>query len=171
MPSVHATFEATAARTPQAEFLCVEPTTAQAYGLAAGSLGWGEAARRVHELARAYARAGYGHGHRVGLLLQNRPDFLLHWLALNALGASVVPISHELRAADLEYLVGHSEIALAVTLPERAADLHEAARGWLDVAVRGRAGDAALEERQKRLRGVLEIHNTLLGTREAIEMP
>ncbi len=33
-----------------------------------------------------YADAGYGPGHRVGLLLENRPAFFLHWFALNALG-------------------------------------------------------------------------------------
>ena len=27
------------------------------------------------------ARPGDGHGHRVGLLLENRPAFLLHWFA------------------------------------------------------------------------------------------
>jgi acyl-CoA synthetase (AMP-forming)/AMP-acid ligase II len=63
----------------------------------------------------------------VGLLLENRPAFLLHWLALNALGVSVVPIHAELRAAELRYLVDHSEIMLALTLPLRAADLRRAA--------------------------------------------
>ena len=51
--------------------------------------------------ARATPQAGYGHGHRVGLLLENRPAFFTHWLALNALGASVVPINAELQSAEL----------------------------------------------------------------------
>jgi len=51
------------------------------------------AAAEVEPLRQAYAAAGYGHGHRVGLLLENRPAFLLHWFALNALGASVVGVS------------------------------------------------------------------------------
>ena len=37
---------------------------------------------------RATPRHGYGHGHRAGLLLLNRPAFLFHFLALNALGVS-----------------------------------------------------------------------------------
>ena len=126
--TVHALFAATAARTPGADFLCIEPVTARAYGLAPCTLGWGDAAREVARLRAAYAAAGYGHGHRVGLLLENRPDFLFHWFALNALGASVVPINAELRSAELEYLVGHSEIALAVALPERVDDLRRAAQ-------------------------------------------
>ena len=125
--TVHALFTATAARTPAADFLCTETTTAQAYGIPAGTIAWGAAAEQVEALRAAYARAGYGHGHRVGLLLENRPAFLYHWFALNALGVSVVPINAEMRAAELEYLIGHSGIALAVTLPQRANDLRGAA--------------------------------------------
>ncbi|SFN15044.1 Acyl-CoA synthetase (AMP-forming)/AMP-acid ligase II [Variovorax sp. OV329] len=127
MNTVHDVFAATAARTPQAEFLFTESVTARAYGIAAGALHWGEAAGEVARLRQAYEKAGWGHGHRVGLLLENRPAFLLHWLALNALGVSVVPINAEMRSAELIYLIGHSEIGLAVTLPERAADLRAAA--------------------------------------------
>lgn len=125
--TVHSVFAATAARTPQAEFLFTESVTAKAYGIAAGALRWGDAAAQVERLSQAYGEAGWGHGHRVGLLLENRPTFLLHWLALNALGVSVVPINAEMRSAELIYLIGHSEIGLAVTLPERAADLRAAA--------------------------------------------
>jgi acyl-CoA synthetase (AMP-forming)/AMP-acid ligase II len=128
MLTVHDAFSATAARTPGADFLCIEATTAQAYGLAAGAIRWGDASAQIDTLREAYARAGYGHGHRVGLLLENRPAFLYHWFALNALGVSVVPINAEMRAAEFEYLIGHSEIALAITLPERADDLRAAAR-------------------------------------------
>ncbi len=92
-----------------------------------GPIGWAHAAAEVEPLRRAYAAAGYGHGHRVGLLLENRPAFLLHWFALNALGASVVPIHADLRAAELQYLIGHSEIVLAVTLPSHAPVLAAAA--------------------------------------------
>ncbi|HZH05207.1 MAG TPA: ATP-dependent acyl-CoA ligase, partial [Lautropia sp.] len=84
--TVHAAFMTTAARTPAAEFLHIEAVTAQAYRIPEGSVSWAEAARRVAALRVAYERAGYGHGHRVGLLLDNRPDFLLHWFALNAVG-------------------------------------------------------------------------------------
>ncbi len=126
MATVFQRFAATAARTPQAEFLFVDAVTAQAYGIPPAPVRWGEAAAEVERLRAAYAAAGYGHGHRVGLLLENRPAFLFHWFALNALGASVVPVNAEMRSAELEYLVGHSEICLAVTLPQREADLRAA---------------------------------------------
>ncbi|MEY2617621.1 MAG: hypothetical protein RL522_623 [Pseudomonadota bacterium] len=128
LASVYQRFTATAAERPQADGLWVESVTAAAYGIAPGGIRWGDAAAEVERLRQAYAVAGYGHGHRVALLLENRPAFLFHWLALNAVGCSVVPLHADLRAAELEYLVGHSEAVLAVVLPGRVADLHAAAR-------------------------------------------
>ena len=127
MQTVHDAFSTTARRTPDASFLCTDAVTAEAYGIPPGSITWGEAAAQVERLRAAYAAAGYGHGHRVGLLLENRPAFLFHWFALNAVGASVVPINAEMRAAELAYLIGHSGIGLAVTLRGRAADLQATA--------------------------------------------
>ena len=79
-----------------------------------GPRSWREVAGEVERLRGAYAQAGYGHGHRVGLLLENRPAFFTHWLALNALGVSIVPIHADMRSAELTYLIGHSEMSLAV---------------------------------------------------------
>ncbi len=116
-----------ARRQPDADFLCVEPVTAAAYGVAAGTLRYGEVLAQVEALRDRYAAAGYGHGHRAGLLLENRPAFFLHWFALNTLGVSVVPINAELRIAELRYLLEHSELCLAISLPERIGSLREAA--------------------------------------------
>ena len=125
--TVYQAFAERARRQPEADFLCIEPVTAAAYGIAAGTLRYGEALAQVDALRERYAAAGYGHGHRAGLLLENRPAFFLHWFALNALGVSVVPINAELRSAELRYLLEHSELCLAISLPERIASLREAA--------------------------------------------
>ncbi len=125
--TVHEAFAATGARTPQADFLYSEAVTAQAYGIARGSVTWAAAGEQVNRLRLAYQRAGHGHGHRVGLMLDNRPEFLFHWFALNSLGISVVPINSELRSAELSYLIGHSGIGLAVCLSHRMKDLQAAA--------------------------------------------
>lgn len=127
-PTVHAAFTATAARWPDHPFLHILPTVAAVYGIDAGEIPYGAAAAVVADLAKRYRAAGYGHGHRVGLLLENRPAFFFHWLALNALGVSVVPINGDLRSAELEYLIGHSELCLAVALPGRITALRDAAR-------------------------------------------
>ena len=120
-------FAASAARFPAQPFLCVLAETAANYGVPSGETSYGAMQSRIESLRVAYAAAGYGHGHRVGLLLENRPDFFLHWFALNGLGVSVVPINADLRSAELEYLVGHSEIALAVAPSSRHAALCSAA--------------------------------------------
>ena len=141
--TVHQAFLDTAARHGARPFLCILPETADIYGIGAGELGYAQAAAAIETLRAAYARAGYGHGHRAGLLLENRPAFFLHWFALNALGVSVVPINPDLRAAELEYLTGHSEIALAVALPQRHADLLAAAeRAGRPLRVMGQIGRA-----------------------------
>ncbi len=62
-----------------------------------------------------------------GCCWRTGPAFFLHWFALNALGVSVVPINDDLRAAELRYLLEHSELCLAISLPERIDDLREAA--------------------------------------------
>ena len=125
--TVYQAFAERARRQPEADFLCVEPVTAQAYGIAPGKLRYGEVLQRIEELRERYAAAGYGRGHRAGLLLDNRPAFFLHWFALNALGVSVVPINAELRSAELRYLLAHSELCLAISVPERIASLRDAA--------------------------------------------
>jgi acyl-CoA synthetase (AMP-forming)/AMP-acid ligase II len=121
-------FAQAAARFGARPFLAVLPETASIYGIAAGETSYAQAQERIDGLRAAYSAAGYGHGHRVGLLLENRPDFFWHWFALNGLGVSVVPINADLRAAELEYLIAHSEIALAVALPQRHDSLLAATR-------------------------------------------
>ncbi|HYS11747.1 MAG TPA: AMP-binding protein [Burkholderiaceae bacterium] len=128
MNTVYERFTTTAQVAPHADFLFVDAVTAEAYGIEAGAISWAQARAEVERLRRAYAAAGYGLGHRVGLLLENRPAFLFHWFALNGVGASVVPINAEMRSAELEYLIGHSEICLAVTLSRREHDLRSAVR-------------------------------------------
>jgi acyl-CoA synthetase (AMP-forming)/AMP-acid ligase II len=125
--TVYDTFTKVAARRGDAEFLHVEAVTAASYGIDPGPRSWREVAGEVERLRAAYAQAGYGHGHRVGVLLENRPAFFTHWLALNALGISIVPIHADLRATELIYLIGHSEMCLAVTLPNKEGALRSAA--------------------------------------------
>jgi acyl-CoA synthetase (AMP-forming)/AMP-acid ligase II len=78
-------------------------------------LTYAQALERIAEIARRYRARGYGGGHRVALLLENRPEFLLHFLGLNSIGASVVPLNPDYREAELSYVVQHSEASLVVT--------------------------------------------------------
>ena len=105
-------------------FLCILPETAAAYGIAAGEMTYAEAGAKMEALAASYA----GMTGRIGLMLDNRPDFFLHWLALNACGVSVVPLNPELRPAELDYLVAHSGLAHAVAAPVHQETMQAAAR-------------------------------------------
>jgi acyl-CoA synthetase (AMP-forming)/AMP-acid ligase II len=124
--TVYEAFRTTAHRYPENEFLCMLPQTAARYGIGARSYSYADAVREVETLERKYRAAGVGLADRVGLMLENRPAFFFHWLALNALGASVVPMNPEWRRAELEYLVGHSEIRVAVVPLERVEELKRA---------------------------------------------
>ncbi len=124
--SVYAAFREAVARWPDNPFLQTLPETAEIYGIDAGEITYAQAAARVDALIERYRAAGYGVGHRVALLLEHRPIFFMHWFALNALGASVVPVNPDLRVAELEYLIGHAEPVLAIAIPSRQEDLHRA---------------------------------------------
>jgi len=124
--TVYEAFRRSAQRYPDNEFLSVLAQTAAKYSIEARSYTYADAVLEVAELERRYRAAGVGAGQRVGLMLENRPAFFFHWLALNALGASAVPINTEWRSAELEYLVGHSEMAVAVVPSERVEDLRVA---------------------------------------------
>ena len=125
--TIYTAFKQTTERWPENDFIEVLQETADIYKIDAGTISYQAALDEVNRLAAQYAQAGYGHGHRVGILLENRPAFIMHWLALNKLGASIVPINPDLRVAELEYLIAHSEMMLAIAIPNRHEDLRTAA--------------------------------------------
>src|SRR5947207_2422121 len=75
-----------------------------------------------------YTSAGYGHGHRAALLLANRPEFFFHYLALNALGCSIVPINPGYRHDEMLYQMEHSGADLVVVMAARVAALEAIGR-------------------------------------------
>lgn len=125
--TVYEAFAESASRWADRPFLAVTAGTAAAYGIAQREFSYREVAFETARLRAAYERGGYGVGQRAGLLLHNRPEFVFHWLALNGLGVSVVPINPDWRHEELAYLVGHSEIVIAVAPVERHGDLAAAA--------------------------------------------
>lgn len=75
---------------------------------------WRETARQVEEKKATYQAARYGLGHRVAILFEQRPEFVFHYFALNALGVGVVPVNPDYRRDETHYLVEHSEAVLLV---------------------------------------------------------
>ena len=121
-------FDAAARRVPAGGCLCAPPMAGRSYHPDGVEIDYRAARERVAALRALYREAGYGRGHRVALLLENRPDFHLHWWALNALGCGIVPINPAYRQEEMVYLIDHSEAALVVSVPERLADVEAAVR-------------------------------------------
>ena len=126
--TVFEAFMTTAAAAPDNVFLCAPPAAGRAYHPDGIELTYARTRAAVLEMREAYAAAGYGHGHRVALLLENRPEFFFHYLALNALGAGIVPINPDYRHDEMLYQMEHSEADLAVVIESRLQDLEAVAR-------------------------------------------
>ena len=128
MNTVFEAFMATAVAAPDHAFLCATPAPGRAYHPDGLELTYAQVREQVLRLREQYAAAGYGHGHRVALLFENRPEFFFHYLAVNALGVGVVPVNPDYRHDELAYLLEHSDADLAISVPERTAALAPVAR-------------------------------------------
>jgi acyl-CoA synthetase (AMP-forming)/AMP-acid ligase II/acetyl-CoA acetyltransferase len=141
--TVSAAFEITAAAHARRDFLHVPEDACRGYADGALTLTYGEAHRRVNALASRLQAAGYGPGHRVGVALDNRPEFFLWFLALSQLNASIVPLNAAMSQRELAYLSGHADLALAVTHQGYAAHVRASLPGAAPLHVI-REGDAAI---------------------------
>ncbi len=108
--SPYAIFKAAAARFPARPFLHAPAETAKIYDLKKTDYAYGDAATEISRLQAAYEKLGAGV--RVGLAFENRPEFFLHFLALNGLGAGIVPLNCAMQDDELLYQISHSECAL-----------------------------------------------------------
>ena len=124
--TIGAAFRAAVAAHGERPFLAVPADAARDYLPAGIELTYREAGVRVEAVAEMYRRAGYGSGHRVAALLENRPDYVLHKLALNGIGACCVPINPDLRPGEIQYLLEHSEPDLVLALASRAGQIGDA---------------------------------------------
>jgi len=125
--TVFQAFTATAHRSPDAAFFCVPAYEGRDYHPDGAEFTYDEILTAVLAMKARYEAAGYGHGHRVALLLENRPEFFHHYLALNALGVSIVPVNPDYRQDEMTYQLGHSDAALVIALSNRVADCEAAA--------------------------------------------
>lgn len=121
--TLYQTLQRTVARFPDGAAYAVPAMPGRAYHPQGWEVSWRETAQQVEAKKAIYQAAGYGLGHRVAILFEQRPEFVFHYLALNALGVSVVPVNPDYRRDEIHYLVEHSEAVLLVGVQSRAADL------------------------------------------------
>ncbi len=128
MDTVFDAFMKTAESAAGNAFLFAAPAPGRAWHPDGVEFTYAQAKREVLRFRDLYAAAGYAHGHRVGLLLENRPEFFFHYLALNALGVGIVPINPDYRHDELLYQMDHSEADLAVVIGSRLSAMEAVAR-------------------------------------------
>jgi crotonobetaine/carnitine-CoA ligase len=107
-------------------FLAIPANAKRGYLPAGLEMSYAQAGARIEALSEAYRSAGYGLAHRVATLLENRPEHVLHTLALNMIGVCCVPINPDYRAGETAYLLEHSKPDLVLTLSSRGGQMREA---------------------------------------------
>ncbi len=100
---------------------------------------YGEFQREVNRVAHSFLRLGAERGDKIALLLPNCPEFLFTVFAVAEIGALFVPINTAFTAAEVGYVLEHSESSFLVTTP-----------AFLPLV-------AAIRERRLRLRRVIAL--------------
>jgi acyl-CoA synthetase (AMP-forming)/AMP-acid ligase II len=121
--TVHQAFERQRRTIPDHPFIHA-PTAAGSQDLT-----YAEAGSEVDNIVEWYRDAGYGAGHHIALLLESRPEFYLHWLALNAIGATLVPIGSDLVREEIRQVLELGDVDLLVCLPSRLANAQSSTSG------------------------------------------
>jgi long-chain acyl-CoA synthetase len=115
---IWALFERAAQVAPQSDALVAGDTR----------LSWAVLRQLADESAAGFAAAGVGPGDRVGLLVGNRPAFLVALAGLLRLGAIAVPMGTRLQGPEVAYILEHCGAVAVVHDPELADRLPTAAQ-------------------------------------------
>jgi long-chain acyl-CoA synthetase len=83
---------------------------------------WRDYAQWVARQARAFHALGVARGDRVAILADNRPEWVVGDMALQAIGAVVVGVYSTSPSAEVEYVLAHSESVVCVVEDEEQLD-------------------------------------------------
>jgi acyl-CoA synthetase (AMP-forming)/AMP-acid ligase II len=83
---------------------------------------WGQYAERVARAAHGLRELGVEPGDRVAVHGENRPEWVIADLAIQAIGAITVGVYPTSPAAEVEYLLGHSESVALIAEDEEQLD-------------------------------------------------
>ncbi|MGI9522984.1 MAG: AMP-binding protein [Hyphomicrobiaceae bacterium] len=83
-------------------------------------------AQKVNSTVEDLRATGYGHGHRIAVLLENRVECAVAKFACATCGITWVPINPDYRPAEIAYILQDSQIDMAMAVPERETVLREA---------------------------------------------
>ena len=111
-----------------------------------GELSWQAVRMQVRSLAAHLIERGIEPGARVALLAENRPEWLVVDLAIQSVGAAVVPMHAPLTAAQVRHQINDSGAKLTI-----ASTPSQAEKGDADLFFDDFAWHAALERGRRRL--------------------
>ena len=80
---------------------------------------YAQVGHEVDDLVAQYGQRGWGPGHRVALGVGNHPRHFFHFLALNRLGVSIVPLNPDYRLGEIRYALELTQADLVVCHPQR----------------------------------------------------
>ncbi|MBR9763360.1 MAG: ATP-dependent acyl-CoA ligase [Rhodobacteraceae bacterium] len=115
----------TAARHGDSPLFAMPLRMAEAWGTPT-ELTYSQVVAEADRLAAAYSARGCGEGDVIGLAFDQRPAMMLHYYALNRLGACILPINTELAAPELAYILDHSRCCAIVGLESLGEPLRSA---------------------------------------------
>ncbi len=113
--NIFTAFEAVAARQPDRLALQIRE------GAGYRRLTYGEVARQARALAAALLRAGVAFGDRVALASENRPEWIVAYFAVTAVGATAVPLDVQLSDGELAIVFTHAGCRMAIASGKQAA--------------------------------------------------
>ena len=123
----------------------------------------------VRRVAAGLAAKGVKPGERVLIHAENCPEMVLAWLGCAALGAVGVTTNTKSVGDEMTYFAEHTRAVAAITQPQYAAMVNEAAPGLRWIAVTGdNAGEEATAEQREAASG-FESFDTLLGDAESFQ--
>ena len=87
-------------------------------GLFSKSYTYAEAYKLSQNYSNLLYKSGYGHGHRIALLIGNVIEYFIYKIAFSNIGASCVPINPDYLPKEISYVLLHSEVELIITTLE-----------------------------------------------------
>lgn len=78
-----------------------------------------QAGAEIDRLTDHYRSRGWGPGHRIALAVGNHPRHFFHFIALNGLGASIVPLNPDHRGAEIRHALRLARVDIVIAQPDR----------------------------------------------------
>ncbi len=121
--TLYDSFQNTLKKYPDRPAYKIPAKKGRAYYANGFEISWQQVNVQVQKYLTLYKKSGFRKGNRVAILFNQRPEFFYHFLALNSLGVSVVPINPDYKTPEIAYLLEHSEPKLVVSLSDRLDEI------------------------------------------------